>query len=106
MGIPADTPMSHLFTFFYEDQRLRCWGDAWELIWDGPLSLQETEVSEVVKMSMSEILQRAETGESFTPDSIAAARRYVEEKGGIENEAFRVDDSKPMIEPVATFHQN
>jgi isopentenyldiphosphate isomerase len=106
MGIPANTPMSHLFTFFYEDTRLRCWGDAWELVWDGPLSLQQTEVSEVVKMSMQEILERADAGESFTPDSIAAARKYVDEKGGLDNEAFLIDRSKPIVEPVVTFHQN
>ena len=44
MGI-ANTPCQHCFTFFYEDERVRCWGDAWELVYDGPLRLQKEEVS-------------------------------------------------------------
>jgi 8-oxo-dGTP pyrophosphatase MutT (NUDIX family) len=40
MGI-KDVEMQHLFTFFYEDRRLRCWGDAWECEYDGPIKMQK-----------------------------------------------------------------
>ena len=30
MGI-SNIDMWHLFTFFYEDDRVRCYGDAWEM---------------------------------------------------------------------------
>ena len=52
MGIPLDTEMEHLFTFLYQDDVVRCWGDAWDVVYDGPLKLQETEVETVEKMSM------------------------------------------------------
>lgn len=77
MGIPSTTPMKHLFTFYYEDERIRCFGDAWELVYDGELKLQEEEVESVHMMTMDEILSRFESGEPFTPDSIAACKEYV-----------------------------
>ncbi len=73
----ADLP-KHLFTFYYEDERVRCWGDAWDIVYDGPLKLQAEEVDSVHMMSMGEILRRFEAGEDFTPDSVHACRKYVE----------------------------
>jgi isopentenyldiphosphate isomerase len=81
MGIPKDTPMEHLFTFYYEDERIKCFGDAWELTYDGELKLQEEEVESVHLMTMREIIERYEAGEKFTPDSIYACREYVRIKG-------------------------
>lgn len=80
MGI-RDSPCFHLFTFYYEDARIRCFGDAWETEYDGPVRLQEEEVESVELMSMREILERAEQGEQFTPDSIQACKEYVRLKG-------------------------
>lgn len=77
MGIPASTPMKHLFTKYYEDERVRCFGDAWELIWDGPLMLQESEVESVQKLTMQDIIGRYEGGEPFTPDSMSFCFEYV-----------------------------
>ena len=77
MGIPASTPMRHLFTTYYEDERVRCFGDAWELVWDGPLVLQESEVESVHKLTMQEIITRFEAGEPFTPDSMSFCYEYV-----------------------------
>ena len=76
MGI-HNAASKHLFTFYYEDHRVRCFGDAWELSYDGPLTLQTEEVESVHLMSMQEILARADCGEHFTPDSIFACREYV-----------------------------
>jgi isopentenyldiphosphate isomerase len=83
MGIKG-VESKHLFTFYYEDQRIKCFGDAWEVIYDGPLKLQKEEVDEVEMMSMKEILERADAGENFTPDSIHACREYVKLKGFLE----------------------
>ena len=40
MGI-KDVPMDHLFTFFYKDEVSRCWGDAWECEYNGPIKMQK-----------------------------------------------------------------
>ena len=81
MGIPCSVPMEHLFTFYYEDERIRCFGDAWECVWDGPLSLQEDEVESVHLMTMEEIFSRFDRGDLFTPDSLFACREYVKLRG-------------------------
>ena len=68
MGIKNPTSVQHCFTFFYQDNRVRCFGDAWEIVYDGPLKLQVEEVDSVHMMSMEEILMRADAGEDITPD--------------------------------------
>lgn len=81
MGIPGSVPMTHLFNFYYEDERVRCFGDAWECIYDGELRLQEEEVESVHMMSMQTILEQAANGENFTPDSVFACQEYVKRYG-------------------------
>ena len=92
MGI-KDVPMKHLFNFFYEDSRVRCFGDAWDVVYDGPLKLQSEEVDSVHMMSMHEILTKAENGENFTPDSIFACRQYVEK--ALDKEIFTPKGPRP-----------
>jgi 8-oxo-dGTP pyrophosphatase MutT (NUDIX family) len=72
---------SHLFTFYYEDEQIKCFGDAWETTYDGPIRIQKEEVQDVEMMTMQEILDRAKSGEDFTPDSIFACEEYVKQKG-------------------------
>eukprot|EP01035_Chromulina_nebulosa_P018483 gene18483-24196_t len=81
MGIPIDIQQHHLFNFYYEDERIRCFGDAWEVEYDGPLKLQKEEVESIHLMSLNEIFDRYDSGEKFTPDSIYACKKYVELKG-------------------------
>lgn len=81
MGIPINTPCEHLFTFYYEDNRVKCFGDACEMTYDGVLKLQQEEVESAHMMSMQEIIERFDQGENFTPDSIYACREYVKMKG-------------------------
>jgi isopentenyldiphosphate isomerase len=78
MGIvvQSENEHKHLFTFYYEDERIRCWGDAWELVYDGELKIQPEEVESVSMMSMEEIVRRDED-KGFTPDSLFACREYV-----------------------------
>jgi hypothetical protein len=74
-----DVPMRHMFTFYYEDERIRCWGDAWDIVYDGPLKLQPEEVDSVHMMSMDEIIEGFEEGtQNFTPDSVFACKKYLE----------------------------
>jgi isopentenyldiphosphate isomerase len=80
MGIPSTTPMEHLFTFFYEDENVRCFGDVWELVYDGKLTLQEEEVESVHMMSAEEIIRRIDAGEKFAPDSAYAFKEYIKFK--------------------------
>jgi 8-oxo-dGTP pyrophosphatase MutT (NUDIX family) len=80
MGI-IGVEMEHLFTFYYEDHRIRCFGDAWDVIYDGLLRLQEEEVQSVHMMSMKEILDDNNNSQNFTPDSLFACREYVKIKG-------------------------
>lgn len=95
MGV-AGIDLEHLFTFYFEDEHSRVWGDAWRGYYDGQrflfsskyylfnlffdrdLKLQEEEVESVHMMTIEEILQRSENGEDFTPDGIFAVRKYLE----------------------------
>jgi isopentenyldiphosphate isomerase len=83
MGIKG-VETKHVFTFYYEDQRIRCFGDAWEAEYDGPLVLQKEEVADVEMMSLKEITQRFESGELFTPDSMHACYEYIKMRGFLE----------------------
>ncbi len=80
MGISGVAPC-HLFTFYYEDHRIKCFGDAWEVVYEGSLKLQLEEVESVQMMTMEEILQRFDVGEKFTPDSMFACHEYVKRYG-------------------------
>jgi hypothetical protein len=51
------------------------------MLYDGPLKLQKEEVESIHLMSMKEILDRFESGENFTPDSIYACKEYVKLNG-------------------------
>lgn len=94
MGISGIT-MNHLFTFYYEDERIKCFGDAWEGVYDGPLVLQEVEVEDVEMMSMDEIISRSQNGlEKFTPDSIFACHEYIKLVG---SPSVKADKQKPQF---------
>lgn len=95
MGI-KDTQMDHLFTFYYEDDRIKIFGDAWECTYDGKIKLQKEEVESVHMMSMQEILSASSSGqESFTPDSIYACKEYVKMRG-----LLTAGESRPIVEFV------
>ena len=100
LGIKG-TKMDHLFKFYYEDERIKTWGDAWECTYDGPLTLQVEEVDSVHPMTMEQIFTEIRKGEQattttsdnnqqerqensevmkFTPDSVLAAKKYIEMK--------------------------
>jgi putative hydrolase of the HAD superfamily/pyrimidine and pyridine-specific 5'-nucleotidase len=97
MGLsPTHTTLKRMFTFHYEDDQTDCWGEAYEAKWEGSpadLKLQEAEVSEVLMLSLDEIIARDnESRESkfcedkFTQDSMHALRLYKQ---------FKDDSKKP-----------
>ncbi|EWM21993.1 nudix hydrolase [Nannochloropsis gaditana] len=88
LGIPPSAGKKHLFTFLYQDERIRVFGDAWEVVWDGALTLQKEEVESVHPMTLEEVFIRVEAGDKFTPDSLYATRKYLDflrEKGEKSN---------------------
>jgi pyrimidine 5'-nucleotidase len=68
------------FTFSYEDEQVRVWGDLYECFFQGlmeDLVLQKEEVDSIVRMSLSELKFLIETQpEEFMPDACHAVRLY------------------------------
>ncbi|CAK4081026.1 unnamed protein product [Aphanomyces euteiches] len=75
MGVTG-VPLTYVTTFLYQAKTV-VWGGMYECVYDGELTLQPEEVSEVLIMSADEILSRAS---EFTPDGIHAFRLYLEWK--------------------------
>jgi putative hydrolase of the HAD superfamily/pyrimidine and pyridine-specific 5'-nucleotidase len=84
MGIDV-SPSGHnsidrLFSFPYEDDHVRVWGDFYVCTFRGALKdlkMQESEVSEVLRVSLTELRARMKSSpQDFMPDSIHAMRLY------------------------------
>mmetsp|Transcript_18879 Transcript_18879/g.21631 ORF Transcript_18879/g.21631 Transcript_18879/m.21631 type:complete len:478 (-) Transcript_18879:137-1570(-) len=77
---------SHLiqrfFTFSFQDNRVRCWGDLYEVQYTGPLScikIQKEEVEEIQRLSLSQIKSKMlQQPEEWTPDGLHALRLYLQ----------------------------
>lgn len=94
MGIPATFDSSdknannniikQLVIFPYQDDRVKCWGALFEVSYEGKvedLTLQEEEVSEVMRMSFSELRKSVkENPDDWTPDGLYAAKLYLQYK--------------------------
>jgi pyrimidine 5'-nucleotidase len=69
-----------LFTFPYEDDRVRVWGQFYEGNYEGTmhdLALQEAEVASVHRMSLTELFDLvSKSPELFMPDSVHALQLY------------------------------
>ncbi|CAK4132086.1 unnamed protein product [Aphanomyces euteiches] len=76
MGI-RDTSISHVATFSYSSPPMLTWRSLYKCVYDGPVTMQEEEVSEVLLMSADEILQRQN---EMTPDGIFAFLTYLKSK--------------------------
>jgi len=76
--------LKRLFTFPYEDGRVRVWGDLYECTFRGnlrDLRLQESEVDEVLRMSLAELRDLIEDRpEDFMPDARHAMRLYFQRR--------------------------
>ncbi|EQC34145.1 hypothetical protein SDRG_08353 [Saprolegnia diclina VS20] len=76
MGI-TNTPLTYVTTFPYKNGDSNVWGGMFECTYDGELTLQPEEVSEVLIMSAAEIMSRKD---EFTPDGIYALELYLRTK--------------------------
>jgi len=74
--------MRRLFTFPYEDDKVKCWGGMFEVTYKGLLKdikMQPEEVSEVMRLSLTEIRKMAETDPSdWMPDGLYALKLYLQ----------------------------
>ena len=76
--------MKELFTFPYQDDKVRVWGGMFEVIYRRPLEeikMQPEEVDEVLRLSMSDIRRMAtEDPDDWMPDGLHAIRLYLQYK--------------------------
>ena len=79
-GNALGNTLNRLFTFSYEDERVRVWGDFYECTYKGAMRdciMQETEVASIERMSLQELQQRIEAQpETFMPDACLAMQLY------------------------------
>ena len=96
MGIDTSVhPMRRLFAFPYEDGRVRCWGELYEVRYSGgmeDITCQEEEVEEVLRMSLADLRRAAAEpdgggsgspgsgGEEWMPDGMHALRLYLQHR--------------------------
>lgn len=86
MGICVDenNPLARLFTFSYQDQVVKVWGDFYECTFRGALHdliLQKEEVESCHRMSLVELANRLDSQpDQFMPDSRYAMRLYFQRR--------------------------
>jgi 8-oxo-dGTP pyrophosphatase MutT (NUDIX family) len=72
--------LKRLFTFPYQDDRVRVWGEFYECEYTGAikdLKIQESEVESLERMSLQELKDRLERNpDDFMPDACHAMRLY------------------------------
>jgi putative hydrolase of the HAD superfamily/pyrimidine and pyridine-specific 5'-nucleotidase len=90
MGIDVTSStnsLQRLFTFPYQDDRVKVWGELYECCYHGPLKdvkLQEEEVEEVLRMSLQELYDLIEASpEKFMPDAVHCMRLYRQWQGDV-----------------------
>jgi putative hydrolase of the HAD superfamily/pyrimidine and pyridine-specific 5'-nucleotidase len=76
--------MNELFTFPYQDDKVRVWGGMFEVTYRKPLEeikMQPEEVSEVLRLSLKDIRRMAaEDPDDWMPDGLHAIRLYLQYK--------------------------
>lgn len=83
LGISAtENNLKRLFTFPYEDEHVRVWGDLFEVYYDGDLkdlSLQVEEVESVFDMTLTDLEAKIKSDPNiWMPDSLHAIRLYLQ----------------------------
>jgi pyrimidine 5'-nucleotidase len=80
----ASNTLERLFTFPYEDDKVRVWGELYECTYHGTLKdlvMQEEEVESVHRMSLQEMKDMIrDHPENFMPDACHAMRLYFQRK--------------------------
>ena len=77
-----DSTIRSLFTFPYQDSKVRVWGGMFEVVFHGniqDIKIQESEVSEILRLSLSQVIQSMSLHpEDWMPDSIYAFQLYLQ----------------------------
>eukprot|EP00537_Pseudo-nitzschia_pungens_P007627 CAMPEP_0172361216 /NCGR_PEP_ID=MMETSP1060-20121228/5082_1 /TAXON_ID=37318 /ORGANISM="Pseudo-nitzschia pungens, Strain cf. cingulata" /LENGTH=490 /DNA_ID=CAMNT_0013083409 /DNA_START=102 /DNA_END=1574 /DNA_ORIENTATION=- len=76
--------MNELFTFPYQDDKVRVWGGMFEVVYRRPLEeigMQPEEVAEVLRLSIRDVRRMAdENPDDWMPDGLHAIRLYLQYK--------------------------
>jgi len=80
--------ITRLFTFPYEDNRVRVWGDCYECIYRGSIDaliMQEEEVDSITRMSLQELKDRIDNNPGdFMPDACYCMQLYFQRMGDLQ----------------------
>ncbi len=80
--------ITKLFTFPYQDEKVNVWGELFEVVYKGRLSdivCQPEEVSEVKRLSLSQIQNMIETNpDDWMPDGLYALKLYLQRKADLK----------------------
>ena len=78
----GNNEINKLFTFPYEDEKVRVWGGMFEVVYRGSISdikMQPEEVSEVLRLSIKDIRKMAiEDPDDWMPDALHAVKLYLQ----------------------------
>jgi len=72
----------HLFTFPYQDDKVKCWGGMFEVVYRGKLSdikMQPEEVSDILRISLDDLKTMADKNpQDWMPDGLHAIQLYLQ----------------------------
>ena len=77
LGISQVTVRRH-FDFYHRDDRIRVWGRVFSCRYDGQIVLQPEEIESGAFHDVQQVLEMS-TREVFTPDGLAALKRFLKE---------------------------
>lgn len=78
----SSNTLNRLFTFCYQDEKVKCWGDLYEATYTGSmedLRLQEEEVAGVILMSLTDVRNMIrKASDAWMPDARHAVQLYLQ----------------------------
>jgi 8-oxo-dGTP pyrophosphatase MutT (NUDIX family) len=80
-------PLRFAFKFYYEDERVRCFGSTFACIFDGPIVWQPSEVQGGEWVPIADIEKHMREN-NHTPDGIACVKRYLSENQHAETKRW------------------
>ena len=87
-SINGKNTITRYFTFPYQDEKVKVWGELYEVIYRGSLSnivIQPEEVSEVKRLSLNEIQSMIESNpDDWMPDGLYALKLYLQRKADMK----------------------
>ena len=78
LGIEGVRP-SFLFKTRYEDPAINWWTAVYEVVWDGPVRMQEDEIAWGAFMPQADLVAKLDAW-PFVPDGLLVFRRYLRER--------------------------